>query len=299
MLRDLEASGTYTYRINDGQIYSFTTPALDGELRFAFSSDAHFGAGDNRADLTAKMLSEIADPANGYDYFFYGGDLVEYGFNAAQWGEALRAFSAATSVIPARFAIGNHESLFAGLNNYEKYAYPEGMDIQSGSRLWYRIDSGNAHFLVLDIEWSAESYTEEQSEWLEAQLKDIPADDWKIVINHGFYYASGSHVDGWDWFDNPETIDAVTPLFEQYGVDIVMSGHNHQMELLEQNGVTYALCGAFGGLPENSRAYTSPASLWYQSGTYGFMDVSISGNECSISFRDSGNAVLNSFVINR
>ena len=60
------------------------------------------------------------------------------------------------------------------------------------------------------------------------QLASIPKDDWKIVVGHGFYYASGSITDGWKWYDNPETINKLTPLFEKYGVDMVFSGHDHQ-----------------------------------------------------------------------
>ena len=299
MLRDLQPASTYTYSVNQGTTYAFTTPPTGGDLHFAFGSDAHFGAGDNRADLTAKMLADIANPASGYNLFLYGGDLVEHGFSSSQWGEAFRAFSSTTSVIPTRYTLGNHDSLFAGLGRYENYAYPAGMDIQAGSRLWYRIDVGKVHFLVLDIEWSAESYTSAQAEWLEAQLKVIPVDDWKIVVSHGFYYASGSFDDGWQWFDNPETIDALTPLFEKYKVNLVLSGHDHQMELLQHNGVTYAIAGAFGGLPDEMRAYTSPASLWYLNGAYGFVDASISGNQCNVTFRSPDNAVLKSFSINK
>jgi hypothetical protein len=299
MLRDLAPASTYTYRVNDGATYSFTTPAADGELRFAFGSDAHYGAGDNRADLAAKMLALIADPTSGYNLFFYDGDLVEHGFSASQWGEAFRALSPTTSVIPTRFTLGNHESLFAGLSRYENYAYPAGMDIQTGSQLWYRIDVGKVHFLVLDIEWSAESYTAAQAAWLEAQLKAIPTGDWKIVVSHGFYYASGPVVDGWKWYDNPETIDALTPLFEKYGVNLVLSGHDHQMEMLQHGGVNYAICGAFGGLPDVPRTYTSPASLWYLNGAYGFVDVSISGNQCVVTFRDSNDAALKTFTITK
>ena len=299
MLRDLQPATAYTYRVNDGATYSFNTPSSDEALRFAFGSDAHYGAGDNRPDLTAQMLSDIADPVNSYNLFFFGGDLVEHGFSASQWGEAFRALSSTTSVIPTRFTLGNHDSLFTGLGRYENYAYPASMDVETGSRLWYCIDVGKVHFLVLDIEWSAESYTAEQAEWLEAQLAAIPAGDWKIVVSHGFYFASGSVVDGWKWLDNPETINALTPLFEKYKVNLVLSGHQHQMELLQHGGVTYAICGAFGGLPDEMRTYTSPASLWYLNGACGFVDVSISGNQCNVTFRNPDNAVLKTFNITK
>jgi len=170
------------------------------------ASDAHFGAGDNRNDLTAKMLQQIADPSNKYKSIFYLGDLVEHGFTDTQWQEALQAMSSTTSVVPVKYAVGNHETLLGGLNRYEMYCDPKGMILQSGTQLWQRVDVGKVHFLVIDLEWSAESFNTAQSEWLETQLANIPKDDWKIVVGHGFYYASGSIVDGWKWYDNPEQL---------------------------------------------------------------------------------------------
>ncbi len=299
MLRGLSPATTYTYRVNQGQTHSFTTPSTDGNLHFAVGSDAHFGADDNRTDLISDMLAAIKDPANRYDMIFSLGDLVEYGFSQSQWSEAFNTFSATTSSIPIRYAIGNHESLFAGFGNYLRYSYPEGIDVQTGSRLWYRIDVGKIHFLVLDMEWSAESYTRAQADWLEAQLKAIPAGDWKCVLGHGFYYASGRVEDGWNWWDNPETINSLTPLFEQYKVDLVFSGHNHQMELLQNNGVTYAICGALGGASDETFTYHSPASLWLASGNYGFVDVSIDGDTATLTFRDPTYADLKTISINK
>lgn len=296
MLRNLKPSSQYSYQINNGVPTSFTTPSTDGRLHFAVSSDAHFGTSDARNDLTAKMLAEIANPVNGFGMFFYLGDLVEHGFQDNQWREAFQAFSLTTSVIPTRFAAGNHDTLFSGRSNYENYCYPKGMELQTGSRLWYRIDAGKVHFLIMDLEWSAESYTASQAAWLEAQLRGISAGDWKIVISHGFYYASGSVVYGWKWYDNPETIERLTPIFEKYKVDLVFSGHDHHLELLQNLGVTYVICGAFGGLPDPERTYTSPSSLWYISGQYGFVDVTLNGNQCSLVFRDSGFGVLNTFT---
>jgi UDP-2,3-diacylglucosamine pyrophosphatase LpxH len=299
MLRDLEPDTAYWYSINGGDAVSFTTPPADGALRFAVASDAHFGAGDARNDLTALMLADIADPANDFDAFFYIGDLVEYGFSNNQWREAFKAFSAATSVIPVRFAAGNHDTLFSGFGKYKSYCYPEGMELETGSRIWYRIDIGSIHFLILDLEWSAEAFTPEQEDWLEAQLAAIPDDDWKIVLSHCYYYGSGSHSNGWDWFDNPETIERLAPIFERYGVDIVFSGHNHQLELLQNAGVTYAVCGAFGGIPDEERTYTSPASLWYASGEYAFIDVMLDGDICTLTFPNPDFEALATFTIEK
>jgi 3',5'-cyclic AMP phosphodiesterase CpdA len=171
------------------------------------------------------------------------------------------------------------------------------MALQSGTQLWQRIDVGNIHFLVIDLEWSAENFNTAQSVWLETQLANIPKDDWKIVMGHGFYYASGSMTDGWKWYDNPETINKLTPLFEKYGVDMVFSGHDHQLELLQKSGISYVICGTFGGALDSEREYVSPQSAWYSNKDYAFADVTINGAEANLIFRDPDGKVLNSFVI--
>ena len=80
-------------------------------------------------------------------------------------------------------------------------------------------------------------------------------------------------------------------------MDIVFSGHNHQLELLQESGVTYVACGAFGGKPDAPTAFLSPASQWYAAGPYAFADVTIKGTEADISFRNPSGEVLASMII--
>jgi UDP-2,3-diacylglucosamine pyrophosphatase LpxH len=275
-----------------------TIPDPPGQnLHFAVGSDAHIGAGTNSPEKTAYMLAQIGAPANAYDAFFFLGDMVEHGFNDSQWEEALKVFSPTANALPVRLVPGNHDTLLGGLKRYLSYAAPP--ESLSPDRLWQRIDIGSIHFLLLDIEWSAETYTKEQADWLETQLKSIPEQDWKIVLSHGFYYASGLRMYGWNWFDNPETITALTPVFEKYGVDIVFSGHAHIQELLQHAGVTYVVTGAFGGNPDPVSTYTSPASLWQLTGGAGYMDVTISGETATLNFRDYDGNVTKSFTLEK
>lgn len=299
VLRDLKPDTTYAYQLDHDAPVSFTAPPVEGSLRFAVGSDAHYGAPKSDNDLTAAMLTRIADPANGYDAFFYLGDLVEYGFLNDQWRKAFISLDTVTGSIPSAFTAGNHDTLFSGTGNYLDYCVPEMVLTQSPSRLWYRVDIGKAHFLVLDVEWSAESVTNDQLQWLEGQLSSIPDDEWKIVMNHGFYYSSGVSAGGWDWFDNPETIEKLAPVFEEYSVDLVFSGHNHRLELLEESGVTYVVCGSFGGHPDPEPTYVSPASIWGASGATAFVDVTLNGGECELVFRDAGDEVLHETSLTR
>ncbi len=299
VLRDLDPATQYHYRLNQGPQYEFRTPDPYSGLRFAVGSDEHFDTPGSRNDLTRLMLTQIADPANRFDYFFSLGDNVEFGFRPEQWKDAGEALSKASSVLPSTYVAGNHDAMFTGLHRYLDFAYPASAGLQNGTRLWHRIDVGSVHFIVLDMEWSAESYTQAQASWLESELKSIPPDDWIIVMNHGFYYASGSVTRGWKWYDDKETIQKVTPLFEKYGVDLVFSGHAHQMEFLQKSGVTYVIAGAFGGLPDPPRHYTSPQSVWYSSGNYGYLDVTVDDSAATVLFKDSNGAILERTVVSR
>ena len=151
--------------------------------------------------------------------------------------------------------------------------------------------------MVLDVEWSAETVTKDQIKWLEEQLDDIPDEDWKIVLGHGFYYASGTTVMGRDWFDNPETISVLAGIFEKYGVDIVFSGHNHDLEYLEYSSVSYVVCGGFGGTHDPAPTYLSPASRWLEYGRSGFADIAIEKDRAVLSFRGPDGDVLGTFTI--
>ncbi len=285
VLADLTPSAPCWYRVDDGTTYHFTAPPAAGALRFAMGSDAHYGSAVQATDHTRQMLAQVADPAHAFNLFFLDGDIVDRGYAAGQWQEAFTALSATTAVIPTRLIPGNHDTLFAGTRYVKALTYPAGLPLTGGTALWQRYDAGRVHFLSIDLEWSAEAFTAAQAAWLEAQLKSIPAGDWKIVLGHGYYYASGARIDGWDWWDNPETIGKLTPLFEKYGVDLVFSGHAHQMELLQQDGVTYAICGGFGGASDENPTYHSPASVWYSSGRDGFLDVTVAGDAATLVFR--------------
>ncbi len=300
MLRDLQPATGYQYSLNDAAPVNFITMPEKGQpLHFAVGCDAHFGAVTARNDLTGKMLKQIADPEHNYSMFFFLGDLVEYGFNDAQWEEAIDALSATTAKIPARIVVGNHDTLFGGVNLYEEYMSPQPMEIQAGSRLWQRIDVDDVHFLLLDLEWGTESYTPEQAAWLEGQLSTIPAEDWCIVMSHCYYYASGGVWDMWPWYDDKGMIDKLVPLFEKYDVDLVFSGHNHLLELLQKNNITYVVCGAFGGLPDPERSYISPASIWYMGNQHAFVDVTVSQETATLVFRDPDYKEVKSFIVSR
>jgi acid phosphatase type 7 len=280
----------YEYSINSGTPVGFRTPPTS-RFTFAASGDPHFGAQASRSDLTRAMIKEMKG-AN-YSMLFVLGDSAQYGFSDQMWKEAFDSISAASSSVPTEYVIGNHDAMFGGAQLYEDYLCPPGLADAEQNCLTKRIDNGNVHFLILDVEWELQSYTREQKEWLVQQLSSIPKEDWCIVMSHTFYYSSGSYAAGWAWYDNNSTIKELTPLFENYSVDLVISGHKHHTELLEKNNVTYVVVGSFGGPPDAQRTYVSPASIWYKQGAYDFVEVTIENQTtATIRFIDSNQTVL-------
>jgi len=88
------------------------------------------------------------------------------------------------------------------------------MALQSGTRLLgSRIECGaTVHFLMIDP-WNGalESFTANRAPGWKSSWPASRKDDWKIVVGTGLY-AFGLITDGWKWYDNPETINKLSPL---------------------------------------------------------------------------------------
>lgn len=296
----LKPNSRYEYSVNGGNATAFSTPPTppEGPFRFAASGDLHIGATRSDDYLPKPVLDAITDPTNRYSMFFMLGDIVHLGFRDDQWKEGLRVISSLSSVIPTCYLIGNHDRLFGGVDLFRDYLCPRASDDLRQDHFWRRIDIGNIHFLLLELEWEDHYYTAAQEQWLTAQLTDIPQQDWCIVMSHTFYYCSGSEEDGWPWWDNQDTIRRLVPLFEKHKVDMVFSGHQHHAELLQTNGVTYVISGCFGDLPDPRHDHISPASTWlHLDDVYSFVEVTIDKDEAVVVFRDRNHQELHRTVI--
>jgi UDP-2,3-diacylglucosamine pyrophosphatase LpxH len=252
-------------------------------VRLAFSSDAHVG--NPEADEAARTATLDTVATGGYDAFFILGDLAEMGVPGTNLEEAaalLRSHFAGTQLITL---MGNHDSIIGGEYRYRKIFNKD---------LYYRIDSGNAHIIALNLLWGAESFDAAQKKWLTETLASIPTSDKTIVIAHSFIRSSG-YVDGttgMSWYDNEDLISEVAPLLESGGVDLVVSGHNHFMEYLEHGDTAYAIIGALGGKSDPERKYVSDDSRWYLADGKGFLDVDLYGDGIKITFRDQNGKQL-------
>jgi hypothetical protein len=249
-LAGLLPNSTYSYRaiVNSsgsqlvpagmgGPRYFKTAPrnSSDG-ITFLSISDMHSRF---PSDLAAKMVAERAD------FIIEAGDLTDMGSIAGDWN---RYFQTMSTVYPGTAAgvpaalrlpvIGNHDGMFFGRDNFGRYFH--GIGSGSDSPFWYKVDVGDVHFIMLDVEWGLESFTQNQQDWLESTLAAIDPNDWIVVTTHCPVYSSGNNGEG------TGVAAELAPIFEAGGVDLVISGHDHHYQRITRGSVTYMITATVG-----------------------------------------------------
>lgn len=163
---------------------------------------------------------------------FHTGDLVENGESKSDWEIFNKITWDLRKVSLFYPCLGNHEG--------ESQLYFDNFDLPGNER-WYYVDYFNIRFIILDtnIDFSPSS---EQYRWLVETLRDSPYKDIIAIFHHPPY--SESNID----IGMASMIRKVlVPLFEQYGVDIVFSGHHHNYQRFYVNGIYYIVTGGGGG----------------------------------------------------
>jgi len=140
--------------------------------------------------------------------------------------------------------LGNHD--IRTDNGDPQVSYP-GFNMQGR---YYTFRRDPVQFFALDTNHNAEWKT--QLAWLEQELSRSDA-PWKIVFGHHPIYSSG--VYGVD----RTFIKALTPIFQKYGVQLYINGHDHNYERTQSiKGTTYLICGAGAGVrPVGRSAWTA------------------------------------------
>lgn len=108
-----------------------------------------------------------------------------------------------------------------------------------------------------------------QLTWLQAALAASTA-DWKIVFSHYPLYSNGVHG------DNPALISRLSQTLADGGVDLYVSGHDHDLQILEPvNGTCFMISGA-GSRPRDTQCLDNTV---YANDQLGFMAFRVSKSE--------------------
>jgi hypothetical protein len=219
----------YEYQVAHGD-YSFDPvifrtlpeagPGEQSAVTFAVLGDSGFddGSGDPPQEAIARLLEAMAPRP---DFLLHTGDVVtpqtEFLSIQDRYFDVYRALIKDTCVYPA---MGNHDC-YGGLMEPWLAAFDTPGGDGWPQETFYSFDAGNAHVVALNM--LDGNLEDEQIPWLREDLA-ATNQPWKIAFLHHPPYGTGLHG------SNEKAKALVVPILEEFGVDIVFSGHNHTYE---------------------------------------------------------------------
>jgi tartrate-resistant acid phosphatase type 5 len=128
----------------------------------------------------------------------------------------------------------------------------------------------------------------DQLKWIESSLKNCDA-DWKIVIGHHPVISGGKHKGA------KELQKHLKPLFEKYGVNMYICGHDHDIQYLKEKNVNYFVSGAGSQLYDTG---STEQTVFCQS-INAFLSVKITGSKAEMKFVTFNGDVIFSTEVSR
>jgi acid phosphatase type 7 len=251
-----------------------------GDTRFTDPADIKAASPPVRRALVQAIVE--VDPA----FISIGGDIVHNGDNINDWkvwdGETEVWRQRRIAVYPA---LGNHDlhgNQTVALANYFK-RFPA-----LRNNRYYSVRAANMLMLALDS--SLDETSGPQGEWLAKKLDSVPSDvDFVFLILHHPPYTSSSDKarGGGHSARRPEQLLAQM-LEERQGRTharfVVFSGHVHNYEHQEHNGVTYFVTGGGGARPYPiERALDDP--LYGKAVNYHYLLVEVDRGKMSVTMK--------------
>ncbi|HTL35991.1 MAG TPA: metallophosphoesterase family protein [Kofleriaceae bacterium] len=279
-IEGLTPSTRYRYRVVAGdqtwQGEFATAPPKGKDVPFSFVvfGDSRYGVEQHRR-VVNRMSQEVPD-------FVLGtGDMVDEGFRQEQWQQF---FDVENSLLRDNVyfpALGNHDRQGRGrtADSYRAFfSVPENGD---ETERYYAFTYASSRFLILDSNLYSFALTD-QTSWLERELiaarQDSSIRHIFVVMHHPPFSISlhGGAV---------ELRERWTPLFEQYGVTAVFSGHDHVYSRAEHNGLHYFISGGGGAALYPRRPKSNPvdvAAVKKFERVLHYLRVTITGNRVEV-----------------
>jgi acid phosphatase type 7 len=238
----LSPDTAYSYQVGASQggvdhfspVYTFhTAPDLSAKpeaaVEIAFVGDSRGGY-----DVWQQLVGQLVKRTP--DLVLFSGDAVTFGITQPEWEEFFARAEPLFATVPVVAANGNHEG--NAVNYYAQMALP-------GDQQNFGLDYGYAHITVgNDTPDDAGALTGAFKAALAADFEASRAARWKLFMHHQpMFSASTRHGPS-------ETLQAAwLPLVDQYHIDLVLNGHDHDYE------ITYPLIGGARSAAANATVF--------------------------------------------
>jgi len=203
-------------------------PLESKSVRFAVIGDS--GTGERAQYEVAEKMELYRQKVN-FDFVIMLGDNIYGGHRPHDFKK--------------KFELPYHALLDAGVKFYASLGNHDDPDerlykpFNMGGQRYYTFNKGDVQFFVLDSNYMDPT----QLSWVEENLQKSKA-KWKIAYFHHPLYSNGrSHGPDLDLRSR------LGPLFREYGVNVVFSGHEHVYERVRpEDSIHYFILGNSGKL---------------------------------------------------
>jgi 3',5'-cyclic AMP phosphodiesterase CpdA len=304
-LEGLRAGAEHSYAVEacgaTTQPLRFTTASLPSSGRVRFAAVGDFGTGaSTEVSVGRSILSRKPEL-----FLALGDGAYDSGTEAEHQKNLFEPLAPLLAEVPMFATLGNHEYLTdKGQPYLDNFYLPA--NNPTGTERYYSFDWGSAHFISLDSSCLLElGMTQgrcslaEQRAWLIADLA-ATQQPWKIVFLHHPPWSSAEHG------SELKIREMFAPVFEQHGVDLVLTGHDHSYErthpmkgnAVASGGITYVVVGT----GSNAKVFPSAQPGWSamrSNRSIGYLDVTIHQGTLSAQMVTPAGAVLDTFQLTK
>lgn len=290
VVSNLKLATKYLYKVGDAELNvwsevgSFVTSGDAGApFTFIHVSDPQSDE-EQYYDIYREVLRSATKNCSP-QFIVNTGDIVNNNWkgsvpNLNQWEWALTGTFDVMKDYPIVATTGNHEAADYDFSERFNFDTPEGASTKSG--VYYSFNYNGVHFTAINTNDTSDhkspdttGLSDEQLNWIKSDLEKNKNAKWKIVLMHKPIYDCGAGgnntedpAEGRTNYDIPVMRRQLAPLFTQYGVDLVVQGHDH---LYSKSYPLVSYLDESGEVV--SRATVTESVLKsYNGGTYDFYD---------------------------
>ena len=229
VFENLNPNTLYAYRVGNDENWSEWIQFKTANDTYSPTQFVYFGDAQNDIlNHWSRVIRMAYQTAPNASFVIHAGDLVDSAHKDNEWAQWFKAGGFIHSQWTAIPVVGNHE--FQRFDGYER-SLPRRLSIQWRPQFTLPVEDNlesMLHETVYTVEYqdililvlNSTGHLEKQTEYIKQKLSNTDA-KWKIVTNHHSVF---SPAEGRD-FEYARKV--WKPLFEKYGVDLVLNGHDH------------------------------------------------------------------------
>ena len=229
VFENLKPNTLYAYRVGFAENWSEWIQFKTANDTYSPTQFVYFGDAQNDIlNHWSRVIRMAYQTAPDASFVIHAGDLVDSAHKDNEWAQWFKAGGFIHSQWTAIPVVGNHE--FQRFDGYEG-TLQRRLSIQWRPQFTLPVEENldeKLHETVYSVEYqdilvlvlNSTGHLEEQTEYIREKLTNSDA-KWKIVTNHHSVF---SPAEGRD-FEYARKV--WKPMFEKYGVDLVLNGHDH------------------------------------------------------------------------